>query len=57
MLDERFFEVNQRLDGIATDVGIVKSDVSVVKADVSSLKRDMTIVREGLGILLNRRPQ
>ena len=64
MLDERFLEVNQRLDGIATDVAILKADISglkidvnMLKVDVSTLKKDMTIVREGISILLKRRPQ
>src|SRR5215216_6784065 len=61
MLDERFFAVHQRLDGIEADVRIVKADVRRLKADVSglktdvtALKKDMTIVREGVGIILKK---
>jgi hypothetical protein len=38
LTDERFLLVDQRLDGIATDVRILKTDVSGLKADVSVLK-------------------
>jgi formyltetrahydrofolate synthetase len=61
MLDERFVEVHQRLDGLAADVGVLttdvrglKTDVSALKTDVSALKKDMMIVREGVGIILRK---
>ena len=47
MLDERFLLVNQRLDGIATDV-------STLKVDVNTLKKEMTVVREGVAIILTK---
>ncbi len=54
MLDERFLLVHHRLDGIAADVGVLKTDVSGLKTDVSQLKKDMLIVREGIGIILTK---
>ncbi len=54
MLDERFLLVDQRLDGIAADVRILKTDVSGLKVDVNVLKKDMSIVREGVGIILGK---
>lgn len=68
MLDERFVEVHERLDGLAADVSVLKADVSVLKVDVSvlkadvsalkvdvsALKKDMSIVREGVGIILRK---
>jgi formyltetrahydrofolate synthetase len=68
MLDERFVEVHERLDGLAadvgvlkidvsalkTDVGALKTDVSALKTDVSALKKDMAIVRGGMGIILRK---
>jgi hypothetical protein len=55
LIDRRFLLVDQRLDGIAIDVGALRTDVSALKTDVSALKKDMTIVREGIGILLKMR--
>lgn len=40
LIDQRFLLVDQRLDGIATDV--------------NALKKEMTIVREGVGIILTK---
>jgi polyhydroxyalkanoate synthesis regulator phasin len=42
---------------LKSDVSTLKGDVSILKSDVSTLKKDMVIVREGIGILLKRRPQ
>lgn len=39
------------------DVRTLKGDVRTLKTDVSSLQKDMVIVREGISILLKRRPQ
>lgn len=68
LIDERFLLGDQRLDGIATDVRVLKADVSALtadvsvlkvdvsalKVDVSVLKTDMTIVREGVAIILKK---
>lgn len=68
MLDERFVQVHERLDGLAADVGILKrdvgglkadvsalkTDVSALKVDVGALKKDMAIVRGGIGLILRK---
>ena len=68
MLDERFVQVHDRLDGLAADVSVLKADVSLLKTDVSvlktdvralktdvsTLKKDMAIVRGGVGLILRK---
>jgi len=42
---------------LKSDVNTLKGDVTILQRDVGTLKKDMVIVREGIGILLKRRPQ
>ena len=48
---------NPRFVAMERALGVVQGDVGTLKSDVSALQKDMVIVREGISILLKRRPQ
>ena len=52
----RFAKMEGTIGTLQTDVATLKTDVATLKTDVKSLQRDMVIVREGISILLERRP-
>ena len=50
-------KLNPRFGAMERALGVVQGDVNMLKSDVSALQKDMVIVREGISILLKRRPQ
>jgi hypothetical protein len=50
-------QLSPRFLSMERALSVVQGDVSTLKSDVGALRKDMVIVREGIGILLKRRPK
>ncbi len=51
MSEDRLIRIEAKLDGLVTDVGVLKTDVAVLKTDVAVLKTDVGVLQTSMGAL------
>jgi hypothetical protein len=49
--------VQSNISTLQSDVSTLRSDVGTLRKDVNSLQKDMVVVRDGIRVLLTRRPR
>jgi phage shock protein A len=51
MSEDRLIRIEAKLDGLVTDVGVLKTDVAVLKTDVAVLKTDVAVLKTDVAVL------